>query len=120
MYQKILVPTDGSALADQAVSAAIDYARCAGAVVVAFSVAQPYPMLPMVDGAMMIDPVVDSAELQRLAQQAVDAIARTAQAAGSPARRILRCRSSPTKKSSAPPANTAATSFSWPRTAGAG
>ena len=82
MYQKILVPTDGSALADQAVTAAIDYARCAGAVVVAFSVAQPYPMLPMVDGAMMIDPVVDSAELQRLAQQAVDAIARTAQAAG--------------------------------------
>ncbi|MDB5917028.1 MAG: universal stress protein [Massilia sp.] len=82
MYKKILVPTDGSALAEQAVAAAIDYARCAGAAIVAFSVAQPYPMLPAVDGAMMIDPVVDSAELQRLARQAVDAVGRTAHAAG--------------------------------------
>ena len=82
MYKKILVPTDGSALAGQAVAAAIDYAQATGALVVAFSVAQPYPMLPAVEGAMMIDPVVDSIELQALAQQAVDAVARTAQAAG--------------------------------------
>jgi nucleotide-binding universal stress UspA family protein len=82
MYKRILVPTDGSDLSGQAVAAAIDYALCAGAVVVAFSVAQPYPMLPAVDGAMMIDPVIDSAELQKLAQQAVDAVARTARAAG--------------------------------------
>ena len=82
MYKRILVPTDGSALAGQAVAAAIDYAQATGALVVAFSVAQPYPMLPAAEGAMMIDPVVDSAELQALAQQAVDAVARTAQAAG--------------------------------------
>jgi nucleotide-binding universal stress UspA family protein len=82
MYKRILVPTDGSGLSGQAVAAAIDYARSAGATVVAFSVAQPYPMLPAVDGAMMIDPVIDSVELQKLAQQAVDAVARTAQAAG--------------------------------------
>ena len=82
MYKKILVPTDGSALAGQAVAAAIDYAQATGALVVAFSVAQPYPMLPAVEGAMMIDPVVDSIELQALAQQAVDAVAHTAQAAG--------------------------------------
>jgi len=82
MYKRILVPTDGSALAGQAVAAAIDYAQATGALVVAFSVAQPYPMLPAAEGAMMIDPVVNSAELQALAQQAVDAVARTAQAAG--------------------------------------
>jgi len=82
MYKRILVPTDGSALAGQAVVAAIDYAQATGALVVAFSVAQPYPMLPAAEGAMMIDPVVDSIELQALAQQAVDAVARTAQAAG--------------------------------------
>jgi nucleotide-binding universal stress UspA family protein len=82
MYKRILVPTDGSDLSGQAVAAAIDYAHCAGATVVAFSVAQPYPMLPAVDGAMMIDPVIDSAELQKLARQAVDAVARTARAAG--------------------------------------
>jgi nucleotide-binding universal stress UspA family protein len=82
MYKKILVPTDGSDLAAEAVAAAIDYAQVAGAVLVAFSVAQPYPLLPAVDGAMMIDPGIDSTELQQLAQQAVDAVARAAQAAG--------------------------------------
>ena len=82
MYKRILVPTDGSDLAAQAVAAAIDYAQVAGGAVVAFSVAQPYPMLPAVDGAMMIDPGVDSTELQQLAQQAVDEVARAAKAAG--------------------------------------
>lgn len=82
MYKKILVPTDGSELAGQAVAAAIDYARVGGASIVAFSVAQPYPLLPAVDGAMMIDPGIDSTELQQLAQQAVDEVARAAKAAG--------------------------------------
>ena len=82
MYKRILVPTDGSDLAAQAVAAAIDYAQVAGGAVVAFSVAQPYPLLPAVDGAMMIDPGVDSTELQQLAQQAVDEVARAANAAG--------------------------------------
>lgn len=82
MYKKILVPTDGSELAGQAVAAAIDYARVSGATVVAFSVAQPYPLLPAIDGAMMIDPGIDSTELQQLAQQAVDTVASSAKAAG--------------------------------------
>jgi nucleotide-binding universal stress UspA family protein len=82
MYKKILVPTDGSELAGQAVAAAIDYARVSGAGIVVFSVAQPYPLLPAVDGAMMIDPGIDSAELQQLAQQAVDQVASVAKAAG--------------------------------------
>jgi nucleotide-binding universal stress UspA family protein len=82
MYKKILVPTDGSDLSNQAVDAAIDYARLSGAALVAFSVAQPYPMLPAIDGAMMIDPGIDSTELQHLAQQAVAQVARAAKAAG--------------------------------------
>jgi nucleotide-binding universal stress UspA family protein len=82
MYKKILVPTDGSELAGQAVAAAIDYARLSGGSIVACSVAQPYPLLPVVDGAMMIDPGVDSTELQQIAQQAVDEVARAARAAG--------------------------------------
>ncbi|WLI89879.1 universal stress protein [Massilia sp. R2A-15] len=82
MYKRILVPTDGSELAGQAIAAAIDYARASGAVVVAFSVAQPYPILPAVDGAMMIDPGIDSAELQQVAQQAVDEVARVAKDGG--------------------------------------
>jgi nucleotide-binding universal stress UspA family protein len=82
MYKKILVPTDGSELAGQAVAAAIDYARLSGGSIVACSVAQPYPLLPVVDGAMMIDPGVDSTELQQIAQQAVEEVARAARAAG--------------------------------------
>lgn len=82
MYKKILVPTDGSELAGQAIAAAIDYAQVAGATIVAFSVAQPYPLLPAVDGAMMIDPGIDSTELQHMAQQTVDEVERVAKAAG--------------------------------------
>jgi nucleotide-binding universal stress UspA family protein len=84
MYKKILVPTDGSELAGLAVDAAIDYAKVSGGSIVAFSVAQPYPLLPAVDGAMMIDPGLDSAELQQLAQQAVAEVERAAKAVGVP------------------------------------
>lgn len=82
MYKKILVPTDGSDLAGQAVDAAIDYARLSGATIVAFSVAQPYPVMPAIDGAMMIDPGLDGTELQQMAQRVVDAVAHAANAAG--------------------------------------
>jgi nucleotide-binding universal stress UspA family protein len=84
MFKKILVPTDGSELAGQAVDAAIDYAKASGGAMVAFSVAQPYPIVPAVDGAMMIEPGLDSAELQQIARDAVEAVARTAQSAGVP------------------------------------
>jgi nucleotide-binding universal stress UspA family protein len=84
MYKKILVPTDGSELAGQAVAAALDYAKASGGAIVAFSVAQPYPIVPAVDGAMMIEPGIDSAELQQIARQAVEEVARTAQLAGVP------------------------------------
>jgi nucleotide-binding universal stress UspA family protein len=82
MYKKILVPTDGSDLAGEAVAAAIDYVRNSGGSIVVMSVAQPHPVLPAVDGAMMIDPGVDSSELQRIARESVDDVARVAAKAG--------------------------------------
>lgn len=82
MWKRILVPTDGSDLAGKAVAEAVDYARVSGAVIVAFSVAQPYPLLPAVDGAMMIDPALDSTELQQLAKDTVEAVAGVCRAAG--------------------------------------
>jgi nucleotide-binding universal stress UspA family protein len=82
MFKKILVPTDGSDIAGQAVEAAIDYAKASGGMIVALSVAQPYPIVPAVDGALMIDPGVDSTELQQIARQTVDEVTRAAQAAG--------------------------------------
>lgn len=84
MYKTILVPTDGSELSRQAEAAAIDFARCCGSRIVAFSVAEPYPSVPVADGALVIDPGRDSSELQAVARGRVERIARDAQAAGVP------------------------------------
>lgn len=84
MFKTILVPTDGSAISQQAVAAAIDYARCCGASIVALSVAEPYPVVPVVDGALVIDPGVDSRELQAQARAQAEAVATLARAAGVP------------------------------------
>lgn len=84
MYKRILIPTDGSALSEQAAREAIDIARACGAAVVAFSVAQPYPQLPAIEGAMTIDPVTESAEQQALALSYAQSVADLAAAAGVP------------------------------------
>jgi nucleotide-binding universal stress UspA family protein len=82
MYKKILVPTDGSALSEQATAAAIEFARLCGAGIVAFSVAEPYPLVPAAEGAMVIDPGIETRVLQDFAQQNVDQVAQAAKAAG--------------------------------------
>lgn len=82
MYKKILVPTDGSDLSEQAAAAAIECARAWGSEIVAFSVVQPYLLLPVAEAAMTIDPGVESRVLQEAAQQYVDKVALAAKAAG--------------------------------------
>lgn len=82
MYKKILVPTDGSELSQQASTAAIAFARLCGARIVAFSVAEPYPLVPAAEGAMVIDPGIETRVLQEFAQQNVDKVAQEARAAG--------------------------------------
>jgi nucleotide-binding universal stress UspA family protein len=84
MYKKILVPTDGSELSQQAVDAAIDFAHCCGSELVAISVAEPYPLLPGIEGAMTIDPGIESRVLRDLAQHNVDQVANAAAVAGVP------------------------------------
>jgi nucleotide-binding universal stress UspA family protein len=84
MYKKILVPTDGSELSDQAARAAIDFARLCQAEVVALAVAEPYPMFPAAEGAMVIDPGVETEVLAKYAQENVDKVAQAAAAAGIP------------------------------------
>ena len=44
MYQKILVPTDGSALSKKAIKSAVELAAAVGAEVVALNVVPRYPM----------------------------------------------------------------------------
>jgi len=82
MYRKILVPTDGSALSDQATSAAIDFARMCGAAIVALSVAEPIPLIPTAEGALVIDPGFEIRTLQELARQHVEKVAQAAAQAG--------------------------------------
>lgn len=82
MYKKILVPTDGSDLSEQASTAAIEFARQCGASIVAFSVVEPYPLVPAAEGAMVIDPGIETHVLQEFAQQNVDKVAQAAKAAG--------------------------------------
>lgn len=82
MYKKILVPTDGSALSEQAVTAAIDFARLCGAEILALSVAEPYPIVPAAEGAMVIDPGIETRTLQEFAQENVDKVAQAARTAG--------------------------------------
>ncbi|MGZ5199174.1 MAG: universal stress protein [Telluria sp.] len=82
MYKKILVPTDGSALSEQAVTAAIDFARLCHADIVALSVAEPYPLIPAAEGAMVIDPAFEIETLEESARENVAKVAQAARAAG--------------------------------------
>jgi nucleotide-binding universal stress UspA family protein len=82
VYKKILVPTDGSALSDYAARAAVDFARLCGAEIVAFAVAEPYPTIPVAEGAMVIDPGIETEVLLKYAQENVDKVAQLGQARG--------------------------------------
>lgn len=82
MYKKILVPTDGSELSDQAATAAIDFAKLCSADVVALSVAEPYPLMPAAEGAMVIDTGFEADILEKMAQENADKVAKQARDAG--------------------------------------
>lgn len=83
MYKKILVPTDGSALAEQAVATAIELARTQGGALVAISVAQPYPLMAS-EAAVVTDSSLETGVLMTLAQENVDKVAHLAAQAGVP------------------------------------
>jgi nucleotide-binding universal stress UspA family protein len=83
MYKKIMVPTDGSDLSEQAVTIAVDLARLYGAEIVAFSAAEPYA-LPSAEAAMEIDLGIEMERRQQIAQKNVDKVAQAATAAGVP------------------------------------
>ncbi len=72
MFKKILVPTDGSALSDKAVQAALDFAAATGASVVGLSVAQQYPFMLMPEAGAMVDLSTYEEIQDKSAQQAMD------------------------------------------------
>ncbi|MEX5746234.1 universal stress protein [Massilia sp. X63] len=84
MYQRILVPTDGSPVSEAAVDAAIDFARARGSAIVALGVAVPEPSFQSLEGAVAYDPGLQVELLLEHAKNHVDAIAARARKAGVP------------------------------------
>lgn len=82
MYKRILVPTDGSAVAENVVPAAIELARACYAEILALSVAVPEPLFQSIEGAMVVDPGRQGEEMLAHARTLAEAVAQQARAAG--------------------------------------
>jgi len=81
MYQRILVPTDGSPIATVAAQAAIELAKAFGSEIVALSVAQPEPAVPLAEGAGLIAGPSPEALMEE-ARKHVERVAHAAAKAG--------------------------------------
>ena len=81
MYQRILVPTDGSDLTAKAVQTAMDLAHRLGASVYAVSVTDPYPFSPLAETAP-IEPQAYLDAAQRIASQRLQDVKVAAAGAG--------------------------------------
>jgi len=82
MYDRILVPTDGSDVSAAAEQAAIAFARAHGSEVVVLAVGQPQPPIASAEAAMAIDPGLDDAVLLAAAREHGRKVANAAEAAG--------------------------------------
>lgn len=86
MYTRILVPTDGSAVAENVVPAAIELARACRAEILTLSVAVPEPVFQSIEGVMMVDPGRRGEELLANARALAEAVTERIRAAGVPSR----------------------------------
>lgn len=91
MYQRILVPTDGSALSKKAVNSAIEQAAATGAELVALYVVPRYPMSYFEGGISVSNAEVARTEKQwtEKGQAVVDEVQRAAKAGGVKAKGVL-------------------------------
>jgi nucleotide-binding universal stress UspA family protein len=85
MYKHILVPTDGSALSDKAVAAAIKLAQLLGARITAFHAMEPYPLqgayAAEASGVAELQPEIFAERSEEYAKRVLDAVASAAAAA---------------------------------------
>jgi nucleotide-binding universal stress UspA family protein len=85
MFKNILFPTDGSDLSDKATARVIELAQVHGGRIVAISVIQPFPIVPLGDSGMVApDTGVYENHMERVAQQNVNKVAAAASAANIP------------------------------------
>ena len=91
MYQRILVPTDGSTLSKKAVNSAIEQAAASGAELVALYVVPRYPISYFEGGSSVPDSDVARAEKQwaEKGQAVNDAVQKAAKAGGVKAKGVL-------------------------------
>lgn len=89
MFQKILVPTDGSELSQKAVHAAFEVARKMNGSIVALCVSQPYPYSPLSEGAVAGDAVGFENRSLEVATDHVERIKEAATQAGIPCETIV-------------------------------
>lgn len=82
MYRRILVPTDGSALSNEAADAAIAFAKACGCELVALAIAQPEPVLLSAEGALATDAPARLDVLLEQARRDADRVAAAATEAG--------------------------------------
>jgi nucleotide-binding universal stress UspA family protein len=86
MYKHILVPTDGSALSDKAVEAAIKLAKLAGARITAFHAVEPYPLqgayAAEASGVAELQPEIFAERSEEYARRVLGAVAGSAAEAG--------------------------------------
>ena len=82
MYDRILIPTDGSDVSAAAEQAAIAFARAHGSEIVVLAVGQPQPPIASAEAAMAIDPGLDDAVLLAAAKEHARNVADAAEAAG--------------------------------------
>lgn len=82
MYDRILVPTDGSDVSAAAERAAIAFARAHGSEIVVLAVGQPQPPIASAEAAMAIDPGLDDEVLLAHANENARRVAAAAAAAG--------------------------------------
>src|SRR6478735_4295287 len=91
MFKTILVPTDGSALSDKVIDAAVDAAKNNGGKIVALSVADPYPFSAWMEGSsrVMSDSTTYEEKTRERAQQHLQKIVAAASAANVPCQTIV-------------------------------
>jgi nucleotide-binding universal stress UspA family protein len=97
MFKKILVPTDGSALSEKAIHAAVEFAQTNGSEIIAVSVAEPYVYNTFAEGSSIIQvaPEAHDEKMQELAQKHVEKVANLAQARGVPCKTVVALSFSP-------------------------
>ena len=98
MFKTILVPTDGSELADKAAQAAAEFAQDTHGRIIALAVAEPYPYSPLAEPAFLPDPAAYDKGVLELAETYVSKVKAAAEQAGVPCETYTMLSADPAKE----------------------